>query len=162
MTNTNKIDNIKKMKKVLVIGGCIFFLSILILNLFFKIVISNYDIDHTRVHFSRAKMATVVTAINKFYFDCDRYPDDSNGLNELIICPSGLESNWKGPYLKRSDLLDSWGNPYVYIKNGKINQGSFDLISYGADGLPGGEGVNKDIYNDRNNRIGKSFSLYSR
>ena len=97
---------------------------------------------------ARTKMANIENAIIEFQLDCGRYPDDSLGLEELITPPSDLEEQWKGPYLKASQLLDPWENPYIYIEEGEINPGSFDLISYGADGVEGGEGDDADVYND--------------
>jgi len=97
---------------------------------------------------AKAKMANLENAIGRFYIDCGRYPDESEGLNELLVAPAELEEKWNGPYLKRSELLDPWENPYVYVEEGEINPGSFDLISYGADGQEGGEGDDEDIYND--------------
>lgn len=97
---------------------------------------------------AKAKMANIESAIGRFYLDCGRYPDDSEGLEELIAAPAELEEKWKGPYLKRSGLLDPWENPYDYREEGEINPGSYDLISFGADGLEGGEGDDEDIYND--------------
>jgi general secretion pathway protein G len=97
---------------------------------------------------ARTKMASIENAIIEFQLDCGRYPDDSLGLEELITAPADLEEQWKGPYLKRSQLLDTWENPYIYVEEGEINPGSFDLISYAADGLEGGEGDDEDIYND--------------
>ena len=97
---------------------------------------------------AKAKMVNIESAISRFYLDCDRYPDDSEQLEELITKPDELDGKWKGPYLKRSELLDPWKNPYEYIAEGEINPGSFDLISYGADGQEGGEDDDEDIYND--------------
>ncbi len=97
---------------------------------------------------AKAKMANIESAIITFYLDCERYPDESVGLEELITPPADLEEKWKGPYLKQSQLLDPWDNPYIYIEQGEINPGSFDLISYGADGTEGGEGDDADVYND--------------
>ena len=93
-------------------------------------------------------MANIESAIIKFHLDCGRYPDESVGLEELIIPPADLEEKWQGPYLKQSELLDTWENPFIYIEEGEMNPGSFDLISYGADGMEGGEGDDEDIYND--------------
>jgi general secretion pathway protein G len=45
------------------------------------------------------------------------------------------------------NLRDPWKNEYVYQYSGKVHPGSFDLMSYGADGQPGGEGENADIVN---------------
>jgi len=97
---------------------------------------------------ARAKMANIENAIITFQLDCGRLPDESLGLEELIVRPADLEEKWKGPYLKPSELLDTWENPYIYVEEGEINLGSFDLISYGADGIEGGEGDDADIYND--------------
>ena len=97
---------------------------------------------------ARTKMANIESAIITFQLDCGRFPDESLGLDELITPPADLEEEWKGPYLKRSELLDTWKNPYIYVEEGEINPGSFDLISYGADAAEGGEGDDADIYND--------------
>lgn len=97
---------------------------------------------------ARAKMAILEDALARFYIHCGRYPDESEGLEVLIEAPADLEEKWNGPYLKRSELLDPWDNPYIYIAEGQVNPGSFDLISYGADGMEGGEGDNEDIVND--------------
>jgi len=96
---------------------------------------------------ARAKMAIIEDALARFYIDCGRYPDDSEGLDVLLIAPADLEEKWNGRYLKPSDLDDPWGNPYIYVAEGEVNPGSFDLISYGADGMEGGEGDNEDVVN---------------
>jgi len=105
-------------------------------------------IGKTKRKLSRAKMATIEDVLGRFYIDCGRYPDDSEGLEALIIAPPDLEEKWSGPYAKQSELLDLWENPYIYFAEGEINPGTFDLKSYGADGMEGGEGDNEDIYND--------------
>ena len=97
---------------------------------------------------AKAKMALIEDALGRFYIDCGRYPDDSEGLQALLEAPADLQEKWNGPYSKRSELLDPWGNPYIYLAEGQYNPGSFDLVSYGADGAEGGEGDNADIVND--------------
>ncbi len=97
---------------------------------------------------AKAKMAILESSIGTFFAHCERYPDESLGLEELVVMPEDLEGKWAGRYLKPSELLDPWGNPYIYREEGEINPGSFDLISFGADGVEGGEGDNADIYND--------------
>jgi len=94
---------------------------------------------------ARPKMAIIEDATLRFSHHCGRYP---GSLEELLKPPSGLEGKWDGPYLKPSNLLDPWGRKYLYVPEGKVNPGSFDLISYGADGKQGGEGKNEDIYNE--------------
>jgi general secretion pathway protein G len=97
---------------------------------------------------AKAKMAIIEDALNRFWLECQRFPDDSEGLEALIIAPPDLEGKWNGPYLKQSELLDPWENPYIYVAEGDRNPGSFDLISWGADGMEGGEGDDEDIFND--------------
>jgi len=97
---------------------------------------------------ARPKMAIIESAIERYGLDCGQYPDDSEGLEALLTPPAGLEEKWNGPYLKASQLLDPWDNPYIYVAEGEINPGSYDLISLGADGTQGGEGDSEDIFND--------------
>ena len=106
-------------------------------------------IGKSKKDLTKPSLAFVESAIERFAIDCQRYPDDSEGLEVLLFMPDDVEEGqWSGPYLKASQLNDPWGNPIVYQAEGEINPGSFDLISYGADGEEGGEGDNADIYND--------------
>jgi len=98
---------------------------------------------------AKPRMAVIENALKQFELDCGRLPDEAEGgLDALLTAPPELEEKWNGPYLKQSQLLDPWGNPYVYVQEGQVNLGSFDLVSYGADGQEGGEGENADIVND--------------
>lgn len=89
------------------------------------------------------------TALRMYKLDNGHYPTTSQGLQALVTVPSGGPSakNWReGGYLEKSKLSkDPWGNDYVYLSPGV--HGDFDIISYGADGEPGGTGKNKDITN---------------
>ena len=96
---------------------------------------------------ARSKMAIIENALGLFNLNCDRFPYESEGLQALLEDPGEFEEDvWNGPYLKKSALLDPWGNPYVYHEEGEVNLGMYDLISYGKDGEPGGEDEDKDIY----------------
>ncbi len=98
---------------------------------------------------ARAKIARIEGALAQFQYDCGRLPDESEGgLEALLVAPPDLEDKWKQPYIKQSELIDPWGNPFVYISEGEYNPGSFDVISWGADGQEGGEGENADIINN--------------
>jgi len=97
---------------------------------------------------AKPKMAIIESALERYGLDCGQYPADSEGLEALLVSPAGLEDRWNGPYLKASQLLDPWDNPYIYVAEGQINPGSYDLVSLGADGTEGGEGDNEDIFND--------------
>jgi len=120
---------------------------IIIISLLAGLVGSKYigQVGRAKRDLAQPKMTNIETAIDAFFLNTGQYP---GSLDDLITCPSGLEDVWNGPYLKNSQLLDPWDNPYIYVPEGSINPGSYDLISYGADGAAGGDGENADIYND--------------
>jgi general secretion pathway protein G len=93
---------------------------------------------------AKAQMALFETALDSYRLDVGRYPSTEQGLNALRVRLQG-EDKWDGPYLRREIPADPWGNPYVYRSPGEY--GDFDIISYGADGRPGGEGEDQDIGN---------------
>jgi len=97
---------------------------------------------------AKSQMSIIENSIQRFYIDCDRYPDASVGLVELISKPEDVAEKWNGPYLKRSEILDPWDNEYQYILDSSAPNGAFLLISFGADGQRDGDGDNADIIND--------------
>ncbi len=97
---------------------------------------------------ARSKMAIIEGALEQFAINCGRLPTDEEGLDALLIPPPELEETWGPKYLKDSQIIDPWDNPYIYVLEGVINTGSYDLISLGADGAESGEGENADIFND--------------
>jgi len=96
---------------------------------------------------AKTQMANIESAIVRFYIDCERYPDETEGLLVLIEPPPDVEDKWKGPYLKESQLLDPWEEPFVYVEDPTKPDGYY-LVSYGKDRLEGGEGDDEDIFND--------------
>ena len=77
--------------------------------------------------------------------DCSTYPSD---LSALRTVPANLAAKWHGPYGKENDLVDPWGNPFKYVYPGVKNPSGFDILCYGSDGQPGGEGNAADITNE--------------
>jgi general secretion pathway protein G len=90
----------------------------------------------------KAQIESFGTALDTFRLDVGRYPTTQEGLPSLNQKPGGID-RWDGPYLKRDVPLDPWGKPYVYKSPG--DHGPYDILSYGADGVPGGEDANRDI-----------------
>ncbi len=88
-------------------------------------------------------------ALKLYKLDNGQYPSTEQGLQALVELPATgrLAKRWRqGGYLDKGKVpKDPWGNDYVYISPGM--HGDFDLISYGADGEPGGEGPDADINN---------------
>jgi general secretion pathway protein G len=99
----------------------------------------------------RAKMdiAALETALKLYKLDNGIYPGTEQGLLALVQRPeTGVTpKKWRqGGYLEKGRVpKDPWGNDYIYLSPGL--KGEFDIISYGADGVPGGENENKDINN---------------
>ena len=91
---------------------------------------------------AKAQIELFGTALDAFRLDVGRYPTTEEGLKALREIPSGVE-NWRGPYLPKEIPSDSWGRRYIYKCPGE--HGEYDIISYGADGVQGGEGENQDI-----------------
>ncbi|OPL13369.1 MAG: type II secretion system protein GspG [delta proteobacterium MLS_D] len=98
---------------------------------------------------ARIQIQSIETALRLYKLDNGDYPSTEQGLQALVEPPQvgELPRRWReGGYLEgRRMPTDPWGNDYVYLYPGVI--GEFDVISYGADGEPGGEGRNRDITN---------------
>ena len=91
---------------------------------------------------AKAQIELFGTALDALRLDVGRYPTTDEGLKALREKPSGME-NWKGPYLPKEIPNDPWGKPYIYKSPGE--NGDYDMVSYGLDGAPGGEGENEDV-----------------
>lgn len=93
---------------------------------------------------ARAQIDAFEKALEQYRLDVGHFPATDQGLAALVVKPSG-ESKWSGPYLKRAAPPDPWGRTYFYKSPGE--HGEIDLISYGRDGKPGGEGDDADATN---------------
>ena len=96
---------------------------------------------------ARTQIEMLGAALDAYRLDNGRYPTTEQGLAALWEA-SALEpraANWRGPYLRKAVPADPWGAPYVYSAPGTQSGTGYDLISYGADGKPGGNGEAADI-----------------
>jgi general secretion pathway protein G len=98
---------------------------------------------------ARVDIAALETALRLYKLDSGIYPSTEQGLQALVEKPEtgNIPRKWKeGGYLEKGKVpKDPWGNEFVYLSPGV--KGDYDIISYGADGVPGGEGQNLDINN---------------
>jgi len=99
--------------------------------------------DKARVTAARAQINSFMTALGSYKLDTGVLPSTEEGLQALRVKPANLDQ-WQGPYLPKEIPLDPWGHPYVYKYPGEHGDEP-DIISYGADGQPGGDGLNADI-----------------
>jgi general secretion pathway protein G len=98
--------------------------------------------EKAKLKATQAQIELLGTALDTFRLDVGRYPSTEEGLQALRQKPGTLD-RWDGPYLKKDLPLDPWGKPYMYKSPG--DHGPYDIVSYSADGAPGGEGDNRDI-----------------
>ena len=103
---------------------------------------------------TKAQISSIDNALQLYKLDNGSVPSTEQGLKALVERPtSGPPApNWKaGGYLPKVPA-DAWGFPYKYATPSSQG-GEFEIISFGADGTPGGEGKNADIVSwdlDRN------------
>jgi general secretion pathway protein G len=106
------------------------------------------EIGKSQTQVAAAQIESFSQALDQFRVDTNHYPTTAEGLASLYAAPgSNSEPAWNGPYLKKAIPPDPWGNAYVYTNPSVTPGKDYDLISYGADGVVGGTGVNADITN---------------
>ena len=103
--------------------------------------------DQARIVKAQSDIRVIETALKLYKLDNHFYPSTDQGLESLIIRPTDdpEPKKWKdGGYLDRLPR-DPWDGEYLYLNPGV--HGAIDIFSLGADGQPGGEGINQDIGN---------------
>jgi general secretion pathway protein G len=95
----------------------------------------------------RAQIEILGLALDTYRLDNDYYPSTAQGLQALRQAPAGEPDarNWRGPYLKKAVPLDPYGRAYIYRSPGETSPESYDLLSLGRDGTPGGSGEDADM-----------------
>lgn len=103
--------------------------------------------DTARIVKAKQDIRVLESALNLYRLDNYVYPSTEQGLEALVVQPSGepAAKNWKqGGYVDRLPK-DPWGGAYQYLNPGV--HAEIDIYTLGADNRPGGEGVNADIGN---------------
>lgn len=105
------------------------------------------NVGDAKVSAAHAQIELFGLALDSYRLDNDYYPSSAQGLAALRTAPTGdpAARSWRGPYLKKDIPLDPWGRPYLYKSPGDVNATSYDLLSYGRDGQPGGAGEDADV-----------------
>ncbi len=103
--------------------------------------------DDAKIADAKVQIRNIETALKLYKLDNSGYPTTEQGLQSLVEKPTvgQIPKNYKAEgYLESKKLpKDPWGNDYLYLSPGE--HGDFDLCSYGADGVKGGEGKDADI-----------------
>ncbi len=106
-------------------------------------------IGSSRTSVAKANAASLASAMKTYIIDCGM-PESGATIDILWERPGNVEEGkWKGPYVDNQEALkDPWTRPYVLRIPPEFNA-DFDIVSYGADGQPGGEDENADIINGK-------------
>ncbi|MBX7255869.1 MAG: type II secretion system major pseudopilin GspG [Candidatus Hydrogenedentes bacterium] len=113
---------------------------IVILGLLMAVVVPRMigATDDAKVRAAQTQIHSFRTALDMFKLKFGRYPGTSEGLQALV-------SNEKQNFLNEDNVpSDPWGNPYQYTCPGTKGH-DFEVVSFGADGAPGGTEYNTDI-----------------
>ena len=95
---------------------------------------------------ARTQIELLSVALDNYRLDNGRYPTTQQGLEALRTEPTEpVPHNWRGPYVRKEVPLDPWDRPYIYRSPGDVNPRGYDLLTLGADGVPGGEDEDTDI-----------------
>ena len=123
---------------------------VIILGLLATIVLPNIigQEEKAKVNTAKTQIRSLENALSLFKLDNGFYPATDQGLEALIKKPESgrIPLKWRdGGYLQPARIpKDPWGKDFVYLSPG--NEGrEYEIVSYGADGEPGGEGNNADI-----------------
>jgi general secretion pathway protein G len=105
--------------------------------------------DDAKIADAKVQIRNLETALKLYRLDNSVYPATEQGLQALVSKPTTgvIPKNYKAEgYLENKQVpKDPWSNDYVYLAPGE--HGDYDLCSYGADGVKGGEGKAADICN---------------
>lgn len=97
---------------------------------------------------AKAQIRQFKTALQLYRMHHGRLPTQRQGLDALCRRPDDARDMTNYPeegYLESEELpLDPWGREYVYMIPGS-GDSSWEVVTYGADGEPGGEGEDSDI-----------------
>ena len=109
-------------------------------------------LDEARVKKAKLQVVNFKSALDAYKIDVGNYPSQDTGLKALLEPPSEERAArlWKGPYMDVDKIpLDPWGAEYIYQLSEYPGTGveRVEIISYGKDGVQGGEGYNADVSN---------------
>ena len=102
-----------------------------------------HQADKARITAAREQIEAFMTALGTYKLNTGTFPTTEQGLQALRTRPENV-SGWEGPYLPRDIPNDPWGHPYLYKYPGDHGDEP-EVVSLGADGQVGGDGLNADI-----------------
>lgn len=105
--------------------------------------------DDAKIADAKVQIKHIETGLKLYKLDNGVYPSTEQGLQALVVKPTSgqIPNNWRAEgYLESKSIpKDPWKNDYVYLSPSE--HGDYEICSYGADGVKGGDGINADICN---------------
>lgn len=121
---------------------------VIILGILGAVVVPNIinKPEEARVQRAKTDIQALEQALDRYRMDNSAYPSTDQGLEALVVKPSGSPEarRWNGPYVKKLQK-DPWDQDYQYLSPGQ--NGAIDVFSLGADRAVGGEDFAADIGN---------------
>ena len=103
--------------------------------------------DDAKIADAKVQIRNLETALKLYKLDSGNFPSTEQGLQSLVSKPTvgKIPNNYKAEGYLETKVVpkDPWGNDYIYLSPGE--HGDYDLYTFGADGVRGGEGKNADI-----------------
>lgn len=85
---------------------------------------------------------TIKVPLTSYRIHMGSYPTTEEGLQALLRAPANRADRWRGPYIGGNQVpTDPWGNPYQYRFPGSRNEGSYDVYSFGPDGVDSDQNI---------------------
>jgi general secretion pathway protein G len=100
--------------------------------------------DKAKITATRTQIDNFMTALGTYKLDTGTFPTTEQGLVALRIKPADV-IQWNGPYMPKDIPKDAWEHDFIYRFPGEHGTDEPEITSLGADGQPGGEGINADI-----------------
>jgi type II secretion system protein G len=94
-------------------------------------------VELVRAEATKTTLVTLQRGLQAFKKDVGRLPTAAEGLKALPRIPSGLEGQWRGPYVREADIEDKWGLTIRYMVPASSGSGEYELVSAGSDGQYG-------------------------
>jgi len=108
--------------------------------------------EKTQRKATKAFIDRMEIAIEQYYDDNRTYPPGDITNVKTALGPSASAAKqyieFDDSEVNGDDIVDYWGNPFVYTTPGTQNSGSYDLYSTGPDGVTSSSGSDADDINN--------------
>jgi general secretion pathway protein G len=115
---------------IVCVGG---FVLLLLIAVGPQIVGDRNMLAKARVARAQGDIEGLKASLTSYQIAAYTLPTTEQGLQALLVKPADV-SNWRGPYVEPSQLVDPWNKAYIYVQPGVRNPNGFDIYSVGPDG----------------------------